>query len=128
MGGIIGGQNQEAIIDRSVSAGWGALAGAVVGTVLWKEVRQYSYGDAMALAAVGGAIGAAPMGAGLGAAAGATLGGLAWWLLPESGLPDFIMLTLVGVGVGGIVDWGLGASRANEPVSIFSPSFSVPLW
>lgn len=125
MGGIIGGQNQQAIIDRAESAGWGALAGTVVGTVLWKTVRQYSYADAAMLTAVGGAIGAAPKGAGLGAATGAAVGGLAWWLLPDSGLPDFVMLTLVGVGVGGIVDWGLGASRANQPAPLFSPSFSV---
>ena len=49
MGGIIGGQNQQAIIDRAESAGWGALTGAVVGTVLWKSVRQYSYADAAML-------------------------------------------------------------------------------
>ena len=73
-------------------------------------------------------VGAAPMGAGVGGAIGAAAGGLMWWLLPDSGLPDFVMLTLAGVGVGGIVDWGLGASRANEPVPLFSPSFSVPVW
>jgi hypothetical protein len=125
MGGIIGGQNQEAIIDRATSAGWGALTGAVVGTVLWKAVRQYSYADAAMMAAVGGAIGAAPAGAGVGAVVGAAAGGVTWWLLPDRGLPDFVMLTLVGVGVGGIVDWGLGANRANEPTPLFSPSFSI---
>ena len=97
MGGIIGGQNQQAIIDRAESAGWGALTGAIVGTVMWKAVRQYSYGDAAMMAAVGGAIGAAPKGAGAGAAIGAATGGLVWWLLPDSGLPDFVMLTLAGV-------------------------------
>jgi hypothetical protein len=128
MGGIIGGQSQEAIIARAESAGWGALTGAVIGSVMWKAVRQYSYADAMMMATVGGAIGAAPMGAGIGAGVGAAAGGLAWWLLPGRGLPDFVMLTLAGVGIGGIIDWGLGASQANEPQPLFVQSFSVSVW
>lgn len=127
MGGIIGGQNQDAIIARAESAGWGALTGAVVGTVMWKTVRQYSYADAMMLAAVGGAVGAAPKGAGLGAGVGAATGALAWWILPDSGLPDFVMLTLAGVAVGGILDWGLGAGDANRSEPFLTPTFSVPI-
>ena len=127
MGGIIGGQNQDAIIARAKSAGWGALTGAVVGTVMWKAVRQYSYADAAMIMAVGGAIGAAPKGAGVGAGVGAATGALAWWLLPDSGLPDFVMLTLAGVAVGGILDWGLGAGDANRAEPVFTPTFSIPI-
>jgi hypothetical protein len=127
MGGIIGSQNEDAIIARAESAGWGALAGAVVGAVMWKAVRQYSYTDAAMIAAVGGAIGAAPKGAGLGAGVGAATGALAWWLLPDSGLPNFVMLTLAGVAVGGMVDWGLGAGDAKGSEPFLTPTFSIPI-
>ena len=57
----------------------------------------------------------------------AASGALAWWLLPDSGLPDFVMLTLAGMAVGGIVDWGIGANNANASQPFSIPAFSIPV-
>jgi hypothetical protein len=127
MGGIVGGQNQDEIVRRARSAGWGTLAGGVVGVALWKGVRQYGWADAAAVAAVGGAIGAAPRGAWLGGSIGAATGAMAWLVWPESGLPNFVMLTLAGVAVGGMLDWGNAASDANRAEPVFGPTFSIPV-
>jgi hypothetical protein len=127
MGGIVGGQNQDEIVRRAKSAGWGTLAGSVVGVALWRGVRQYGWADAAAVAAVGGAIGAAPKGAWIGGAIGVTTGTAAWLIFPDGGLPNFVMLTFAGVAVGGMLDWALAANDANRPEPRFTPSFSIPV-
>jgi len=114
MGGLIGAQNQEDIIDRAENAAIGVGVGAIMGVVLRRAVRQYQWGDALATAVVGGAIGAAPLGAGVGAAAGLTVGGLVWALRPSSGAADAAMLVLVGMAAGSMVDWAKGAAEANR--------------
>jgi hypothetical protein len=127
MGGLVGGQNQDEIVRRAQNAGWGALVGGMAGAALWKSVRQYGWADAMAVAAVGGAIGTAPQGAGLGGAVGATTGAVVWLVTPESGLPNFVMLTMAGVAVGGMLEWALTAGDANRSEPLFTPSFSIPV-
>lgn len=114
MGGLIGAQNTNALDIRVENAGIGALAGAVVGVGLRRAVRQYGWADVGASAVIGGAIGAAPTGSLLGLGAGVTTGALAWLLIPDSGLGNLVMLSLVGVAVGGMVDWAGGAASARR--------------
>ena len=48
------------------------------------------------------------------------------WLRTVTERPVAVgMLTLAGVGIGGILDWGLGASQANESEPLFIQSFSI---
>ncbi len=128
MGGLIGAQNTGDLRDRAESAGWGALAGGVVGVVMRSAVRQYQWSDALAFAAVGGAIGAASDGAWVGGAAGLAVGSLAWLVVPKAGLPEAVMLTLAGVAAGGLVDWAKGAGDANRiGTTSVGANFSVPI-
>lgn len=128
MGGLIGAQNQNDLEDRFKDAGIGTLIGGVVGIGLRRGVRQYGWNDVIVSAAIGGAIGAAPTGAMYGAGAGLVAGGIVWLVVPDGGLPEFVMLTLAGVAVGGLVDWAQGASDANRPTEpTFGPSFSIPV-
>lgn len=129
MGGLIGAQNQEEIVTRLEGAGVGALVGAGVGLIFRQAVRQYEWEDAATVAVIGGAFGAAPTGSGIGAGAGAVVGSIVWLTFPKAGLPDFLMFTLAGAAVGGLVDWADGASRAKRDGSgsRFSPTFSIPV-
>lgn len=123
MGGLIGAQNTNALDIRLENAGIGALAGAVVGVGLRQAVRQYGWGDVGAAALVGGAFGAAARGSFIGLGAGTVTGAVAWWLVPDSGIADFVMLSLVGAAVGGMVDWTRGAASAKRDRP--PPSFTV---
>lgn len=114
MGGLIGAQNTVALDARLEDAGIGALAGAVVGIGLRQAVRQYGWPDVGAAALVGGAFGAAPRGSLIGLGAGTVTGAVAWWLVPDSGIADFVMLSLMGAAVGGMVDWAEGAASAKR--------------
>lgn len=128
MGGLIGAQNQDDLEQRFTNAGIGTLIGGVVGIGLRRGVRQYGWNDVIVSAAIGGAIGAAPTGAMYGAGAGLVAGSIVWLVVPDGGLPEFIMLTLAGVAVGGLVDWAQGASDANRPSDpAIGPSFSIPV-
>ncbi|MDH3269719.1 MAG: hypothetical protein OEN56_00210 [Gemmatimonadota bacterium] len=125
MGGLIGGQNPDGIWSRAENAGIGALAGAVVGVGLRSAVRQYGWADVGATAALGGAVGAAPRGSLIGAGAGVVTGALVWWIFPKAGLPDFILLTLAGTAVGGMVDWADGAATAQRDRAAIRQVFSI---
>jgi hypothetical protein len=128
MGGLIGAQNQDDLRERFTHAGLGTLVGGVIGVGLRRGVRQYGWNDVIVSAAIGGAVGAAPTGAMYGAGAGAVVGSIVWLVVPRSGLPDFIMLTLAGVAVGGLVDWAKGAANANRQIEpVFGPTFSIPV-
>lgn len=114
MGGLIGAQNTNALDIRVENAGIGVLAGAVVGVGLRSAVRQYGWTDVGTAALVGGAIGAAPVGSAIGVGAGAATGALAWWLIPDANAADMVMLSLLGLAVGGMVDWAEGAASAKS--------------
>jgi hypothetical protein len=62
MGGAIGAENRDAVGDRTADAAIGAAIGAGLGLGLRYAVRQYGWTDVFALAAVGGAFGAASEG------------------------------------------------------------------
>lgn len=123
MGGLIGAQNTNALDIRVEDAGIGALAGAVVGVGLRQAVRQYGWADVGAAALVGGAFGAAPRGSLIGLGAGTVTGAVSWLLVPDSGIADFVMLSLVGAAVGGMVDWTEGAASAKRDRP--APTFRV---
>lgn len=127
MGGIIGGESAGDIDERYRNAGWGTAVGAVLGLVAWKGVRQYGWADALAVAAVGGAIGAAPRGALIGAGAGVLTGAVAWIGFDKAGLADFILFTLGGLAVGSMYDWVHGAAVAGSTEPLPGPSFSIPV-
>lgn len=114
MGGLIGAQNKDALLVRLEHAGYGALIGAAVGVGLRAGVRQYQWGDVLAVSAMGAAVGTAPTGTLVGAAAGATVGSVAWLFFDGSGFPDFLMFTIAGSAVGGMVDWADGAATAKR--------------
>lgn len=127
MGGLIGGQNRDAIRTRAENAGWGLIAGSVVGLGLRRFVRQYGWADVGAAALLGGAFGAAPRGAGIGGGIGVAAGGVAWLILPDSGVADLALLTLLGATVGGMVDWADGAASAKRDRVPVAPSFSLSI-
>jgi hypothetical protein len=128
MGGLIGAQNPGDLNGRFRSAGYGTLVGAVVGVGLRRGVRQYGWADVGAVAAVGGAIGAAPRGALIGAGVGLAAGAIVWLTLPQGGLPNIVMLTLGGLAIGGLYDWADGAANANRLADpIPGPAFSIPI-
>ncbi len=114
MGGLIGAQNTNALDIRVENAGIGLVAGAVVGVGLRRAVRQYDWTDVGTAALVGGAIGAAPVGSAIGVGAGAVTGALAWWLVPDATVADMAMIALLGLAVGGMVDWADGAASAKS--------------
>lgn len=114
MGGLIGAQNTNALDIRVENAGIGLLAGAVAGVGLRRVVRQYGWTDVGTAALVGGAIGAAPIGSAIGVGAGVVAGALTWWLIPDATIADLAMISLLGLAVGGMVDWADGAASAKE--------------
>ena len=129
MGGLIGAQNQDETIVRLEGAGVGALIGSGVGIILRQAVRQYDWEDAATLGVIGGAFGASPVGSGVGLGAGAVVGSIVWLTFPRAGLQDFILFSLAGAALGGMVDWADGASDAKREGSGTSVplSFSLPV-
>ena len=126
MGGLVGAQNQDQIIARLEGAGLGALIGVGVGIGLRRAIRQYDWEDVATVAALGAAYGAAPVGSGIGAGVGATTGAIVWLAFPRAGIQDFILFTLAGSALGGMVDWANGAATAKQDSGPqFTPSFSI---
>ena len=128
MGGLIGAQNQDETVIRLEGAGVGALIGSGVGIILRQAVRQYDWEDAATVAVIGGAFGATPVGSGVGLGAGAVVGSVVWLTFPRAGLQDFLLFSLAGAAVGGMIDWADGAANAKrEGSQAFPLSFSVPV-
>jgi len=129
MGGLIGAQNQDETIIRLEGAGVGVLIGSGVGIILRQAVRQYDWEDAATVAVVGGAFGASPVGSGVGLGVGAVAGGVVWVAFPKAGLQDFILFSLAGAAIGGMIDWADGADEAKREGSgsRFPLSFAVPV-
>lgn len=129
MGGLIGSQNQDETIVRLEGAGVGVLIGSGVGIILQRAVRQYDWKDAVTVGVIGGAVGATPIGSGVGLGAGAVVGGVVWLVFPQAGLQDFILFSLAGAAVGGMIDWADGAASAKREglERGFPLSFSVPV-
>jgi hypothetical protein len=132
--GVVLGSNDSAALDGSLRhAGYGVLAGGLVGWGLTGVVRQYWWPDPVAFAAVGAAVGASPRGAGVGFAVGAAVGFLSWMTLPRVSVGDAISLALTGLAAGGLVGWVSEAARSrsggDNPTSgaAVSVRFRLPL-
>jgi len=121
-GAVLGGEDGGALDDRWRGAGYGAMIGGVVGFGLSRVARQYGWTDVGAFVAVGGAIGASPEGAGAGFGIGAALGTIAWLAIPDLKLGDAVAISVIGLAVGGLADWVMGASRTgNQSTSLVIP-------
>ena len=122
-GAVLGDRDAGVLDDRWRGAGYGALAGGVVGFGLSRVARQYGWKDVGAFVAVGGAIGAAPAGVGIGFGIGAAVGAIGVLAIPKMKIGDAVALSLAGMAVGGLADWVMGAGNAEEGV----PRLVVPL-
>ena len=126
MGGLVGAQNQDLIIDRFQAAGIGMVVGAFAGLGLRRAVRQYQWEDVAAMSLLGGVIGGAPRGALIGVGIGTATGALVYALFPKAGVPDVIMFGLAGLAIGGLIDWGAAAGSAKaDSTPVFVSSFSI---
>ncbi len=122
-GAVLGDRDADVLDDRWRGAGYGVLAGGVVGLGLSWVARQYGWKDVGAFAAVGGAIGAAPAGVGIGFGIGAAVGTIGVLAIPKIKIGDAVALSLAGMAVGGLADWVMGAGDAEEGL----PRLVVPL-
>lgn len=113
-GGLLGSEDAGEIRERGTGALYGLLIGGFVGSILQGSVRQYGWSDAVVVAGVGAAVGAAPRGTLVGTGVGAAVGGLAWALSPRGGIQDLIMFTMVGAALGGLYDWVDGVVQATD--------------
>ncbi|MGD8320734.1 MAG: hypothetical protein PVJ02_09775 [Gemmatimonadota bacterium] len=132
-GAVLGSNDSAALEGAFRNAGYGALAGGLVGWGLTGVVRQYWWPDPLAIGAVGAAIGASPKGAGAGFVAGAAAGFLSWMAIPRVSVGDAISLALTGLAAGGLIGWvsEAAASRSGGPAlatsAALSVSFRLPL-
>ena len=122
-GAVLGDRNGGLLDDRWRGAGYGVLAGGLVGFGLSRVTRQYGWADVGAFAAVGGAIGASPAGAGIGFGIGALLGAVGVLTIPEMKLGDAVALSVAGLAAGGLAGWVVGARNARKTLS----SLVIPL-
>jgi hypothetical protein len=113
-GAVLGGNDSGAVGGHLENAGYGAVAGGLVGWGLSGVVRQYAWPDPLAFAAVGAAIGASPEGAGLGFGVGATVGVLGWLTIQRFNVGDAISVAVVGLAVGGIAGWISDAAESRH--------------
>ena len=121
-GGMIGANATDPLQYRLRGAGYGALIGGLVGYGLKRAVRQYEWVDLGAAAAIGAAVGATPVGAGIGFGSGAVVGTVLWLTLPDFEISDAIGVSLVGLAIGGLVDWVAGGVSAQDgPVQFVIP-------
>lgn len=103
------------------SAGYGAAVAGLVGAGLSLGVRQYGWQDVGMFMAVGAGIGASPVGALLGFVAGGAAGTVGWLVIPEMKLGDAAALSLLGLGVGGLMGWALGAEAHGDRQRLVIP-------
>jgi len=130
-GTVLGNTDSAAMGGRLENAGYGALAGGLVGFVLSPVVRQYAWPDALAFAAVGAAVGASPEGSGLGFGVGAAVGVLSWLAIPRFNVGDAISAAVVGLAVGGIAGWISEAAdsrsrSSTSPAAVLSVRLRIP--
>lgn len=119
----MGLEDPRALDGRFRGAGYGAVAGGLVGYGLSRGVRQYGWFDVGTFLAVGASIGASPAGAGLGFGAGAVVGVLSWMVVPRFKIGDVVGLSLVGLAAGGLASWVTGTDTSNGR----GPALLLPL-
>jgi len=131
-GMVLGANDSAALGGRLRSAGYGAVAGTLMGFALSAVVRQYAWPDALAVAAVGAAVGASPEGSGLGLGVGAAVGALSWLAIPRFNVGDAISTALVGLTLGGVTGWISEAAHSRSrssapPAPVLSLRLRVPV-
>ena len=129
IGGLIGAaggaalayHDREAFRGRLVGAGVGAAAGAALGLGARAVVRQIQLRDVAAVVAAGAALGAVPVGAAAGLGAGLLVGSALWLAIPGHGLPETIALGVVGMALGGVMEWaysGIAQTDRARPLVV----------
>lgn len=126
-GAALGNDHGSAVTDRARSAGYGALAGVALGVGLQPFIQPYGWTDALALAAVGGAIGAVPQGSAWGAGVGGAVGLVLWRTWPAFDAPDAAALAFVGLAVGGLTEWIARATEDPERAMAMPLSVALPI-
>jgi hypothetical protein len=124
-GAVIGAHDTDRIEQAATSAAIGFGAGAVVGLALVPIAQRFGWQDVLALGAVGGAIGAAPLGAALGFAGGTLIGAALTGTVRGFTLPDAVGLGLLGMSLGALTQWFVTAVESADAGA--SPGSNVVL-
>ncbi|MFV1987833.1 MAG: hypothetical protein ACC682_11170 [Gemmatimonadota bacterium] len=118
-GAVLGQAGSAALAPVARGAAYGTLAGAVAGVGLRTLLARSQWLDVVALAAVGGAVGAAPVGSSIGLVAGTAVGLVLWKTQASFKLPDVVGAGLSGMAAGALFEWFSQATEANaEPVRV----------
>ncbi len=113
-GTLVGVWDSGRLGSAAKGAAVGFGAGAAVGLVLKKVVRQYGWLDVLSTGAIGMAFGAQPEGAALGLGAGMFVGSVLWLVVPSYGLPDLAAAGFIGMAAGGLAAWIVDAVEADS--------------
>jgi hypothetical protein len=124
-GAVLAYHDADALRARVTGAGIGAAAGLALGIGAHSVVRQVELADVVTLAVTGAAIGAAPVGAGVGLGAGLLAGSALWLLTPEHGLPETLAMGVVGMALGGLMQWAHAAVAAADQAPSFVARVSL---
>lgn len=114
----IGQADRDEIETRAVGAGIGFAAATLVAFGAGTRVQRFDWRDALAVGALGGAIGSAPEGALVGVGVGTLLGLGLWAIIPEFEVPELLATALGAMAMGALVDWSgtaLDTGRAGAP-------------
>jgi hypothetical protein len=126
-GGVyLGDADAEAVASAFRGAGYGLLAGSLMGFTLKEIVPHYGWADVFTAGAVGAAIGASAPGAAIGLAAGVAVGTVLWWAVPSFELADAMATGFVGMAVGGLAGWIVRAVDARSD-AVMTYQVRVPL-
>ena len=108
-GAAIGQVDPDEIETRAVGAGIGFAAATLAGFAAGTMVQRFDWRDALAVGALGGAVGSAPEGALFGAGAGTLLGLGLWAIIPEFEVPELAATVLGAMAIGALIDWSVSA-------------------
>lgn len=115
MSGVALGDGDADRVGRAYKgAGFGLLAGSVVGFALKEIVPHYGWRDVATAGGIGAAIGASARGAVLGFAAGAAVGTVLWATSPSFEVHDAVAVGLAGMAIGGLTSWVVRALDAQS--------------
>jgi hypothetical protein len=121
-GSAIGQLDRDEIETRAVGAGIGFAVAALGGFAAGTMVQRFDWRDALAVGALGGAVGSAPRGALIGAGAGTLLGLGLWTMISEFEVPELAATILGAMAIGALVDWSVSAVDTGRSAP---PSFSI---
>lgn len=108
-GAVLGYHDPDALRGRWIGAGVGAAAGAALGLGARAVVRQMELRDVATVVVAGAALGAVPVGAAAGLGAGLLAGSALWLTVDDHGLPQTLAMGVVGMALGGLMEWTYAA-------------------